>query len=58
MTVYFADVEGYRYREIAAMTNVPVGTVMSRLARGRRRLRELLVDVSTLYQRVSTVTGE
>jgi RNA polymerase sigma-70 factor, ECF subfamily len=58
MTVYFADVEGYRYREIAAMTNVPVGTVMSRLARGRRRLRELLVDVSALHQRVSTVTGE
>ena len=57
MAVYFADVEGYRYREIAAMTNVPVGTVMSRLARGRRRLRELLVDVSAHRQRVSTVTG-
>jgi RNA polymerase sigma-70 factor (ECF subfamily) len=58
MTVYFAVVEGYRYREIATMTNVPVGTVMSRLARGRRRLRELLVDVSALHQRVTTVTGE
>jgi RNA polymerase sigma-70 factor (ECF subfamily) len=58
MTVYFADVEGYRYREIAIMTNVPVGTVMSRLTRGRRGLRELLVDVSTLHQRVSTVTSE
>jgi RNA polymerase sigma-70 factor, ECF subfamily len=58
MTVYFADVEGYRYREIAAMTNVPVGTVMSRLARGRRRLRDLLADVSALRQRVSTVTAE
>jgi RNA polymerase sigma-70 factor, ECF subfamily len=58
MTVYFADVEGYRYREIATMTNVPVGTVMSRLARGRRRLRELLVDVSTQRRRVSTVPGE
>jgi RNA polymerase sigma-70 factor (ECF subfamily) len=57
MTVYFADVEGYRYREIAAMTSVPVGTVMSRLARGRRRLRELLADVSTQHQRVSTVTS-
>ena len=56
MAVYFADVEGYRYREIAALTNVPVGTVMSRLARGRRRLRELLVDVSAHRQRVSTVT--
>ena len=40
------------------MTNVPVGTVMSRLARGRRRLRELLVDVSALRQRVGPVTGE
>jgi len=58
MTVYFADVEGYSYREIAALTNVPVGTVMSRLARGRRRLRELLADVSARPQRVNTVTGE
>jgi RNA polymerase sigma-70 factor (ECF subfamily) len=58
MAVFFADVEGYRYREIAALTNVPVGTVMSRLARGRRRLRELLADVSAQRQRVSTVTGE
>jgi RNA polymerase sigma-70 factor, ECF subfamily len=58
MTVYFADVEGYSYREIAALTNVPVGTVMSRLARGRRRLRELLADVSAEHQRVNTVTGE
>lgn len=58
MAVYFADVEGYRYREIAALTNVPVGTVMSRLARGRRQLRELLTDVSVQRQRVSTVTSE
>jgi RNA polymerase sigma-70 factor (ECF subfamily) len=58
MAVYFADVEGYRYREIAELTNVPIGTVMSRLARGRRRLRELLADVSAQRQRVSTVTGE
>lgn len=58
MTIYFADVEGYRYREIATMTNVPVGTVMSRLSRGRRRLRELLADVSARRQRVNTVTGE
>ena len=56
MTVYFADVEGYRYREIAALTNVPVGTVMSRLARGRRRLRELLANASDLG-RVYRVTG-
>ncbi|OMC04534.1 hypothetical protein A5733_22065 [Mycobacterium sp. NS-7484] len=44
--VYYADVEGYHYREIAALMGTPVGTVMSRLARGRKRLRELLADVA------------
>ena len=43
-TVYLADVEGYTYQEIASITAVPVGTVMSRLHRARRRLRELLHD--------------
>nr|WP_273734316.1 sigma-70 family RNA polymerase sigma factor [Mycolicibacterium septicum] len=46
VTVYLADVEGYPYREIAALMGTPIGTVMSRLARGRRRLRELLDDVA------------
>ena len=40
--VHLADVEGFGYREIAAVMRCPVGTVMSRLHRGRRRLRELL----------------
>ena len=46
MVVYFADVERLRYREIATLMNTPVGTVMSRLHRGRRRLRELLADTA------------
>lgn len=46
VTVYLADVEGYAYREIASLMGTPIGTVMSRLARGRRRLRELLSDVA------------
>ncbi len=42
--VYLADVEGYAYREIADITGTSVGTVASRLYRGRRRLRDLLQD--------------
>lgn len=45
-TVYLADVEGLRFREIAALTGIPIGTVMSRLHRARRQLRRLLSDVA------------
>jgi RNA polymerase sigma-70 factor (ECF subfamily) len=41
-TVYLADAEGYKYTEIAELTGVPLGTVMSRLHRGRKKLREWL----------------
>jgi RNA polymerase sigma-70 factor (ECF subfamily) len=44
LAVYFADVEGFSYQEIADIMKTPVGTVMSRLHRGRRMLRERLTD--------------
>jgi RNA polymerase sigma-70 factor (ECF subfamily) len=44
LAVYLADVEGFSYQEIADIMKTPVGTVMSRLHRGRRLLRDKLTD--------------
>lgn len=46
-TLLLKDIEGFRYREIAEMLGVPIGTVMSRLHRGRRLLRESLKTYAT-----------
>jgi RNA polymerase sigma-70 factor (TIGR02947 family) len=43
--VFYADVQGYTYAETAAILNIPMGTVMSRVSRGRQRLRIALAHL-------------
>ena len=54
LAVYLADVEGFAYKEIAEIMDTPIGTVMSRLHRGRRQLRDLLAD----YVRANDLLSE
>ena len=44
MAVYYADVEGFPYKEIAEIMDTPIGTVMSRLHRARQQLQKSLYD--------------
>lgn len=53
MAVYLADVEGFSYREIAEMMGTPIGTVMSRLNRGRTALRASLAEYAREHGLVS-----
>lgn len=57
MAVLLADVEGFAYKEIAEILDVPIGTVMSRLHRGRRALQKALYEFGRARGLVGT-TGE
>lgn len=47
--IIMADLEDFSYREISEKLNIPMGTVMSRLCRGRRLLRNMLTDYAASY---------
>ena len=57
LAVYLADVEGFAYQEIADIMKTPIGTVMSRLHRGRRMLRDLLADYAAERGISAAATG-
>jgi RNA polymerase sigma-70 factor (ECF subfamily) len=57
IAVYFADIAGYSYKEIAEMMHTRQGTVSSRLNRGRKQLRDLLFDSPVTQQRTAVKEG-
>ena len=57
MAVLLADVEGFSYKEIAEIMEVPIGTVMSRLHRGRRALEKALHDFGMARGLVTAKSG-
>ncbi len=58
MPVYLADVEEFSYKEVAEILDVPIGTVMSRLHRGRKALHKLLFDYATEHGLVEPADKE
>lgn len=58
MAVLLADVEGFAYKEIAEILDVPIGTVMSRLHRGRKRLERELYDFAVARGLTDAADGD
>ncbi|MGO8864159.1 MAG: sigma-70 family RNA polymerase sigma factor [Acidimicrobiales bacterium] len=57
IAVLLADVEGFSYKEISEITDVPIGTVMSRIHRGRRALQKALHDIAAARGLVGSTSG-
>jgi RNA polymerase sigma-70 factor (ECF subfamily) len=57
LPVLLADVEGFSYKEIAEILDIPIGTVMSRLHRGRKAMQRALFDFATARGLAGTRTG-
>jgi RNA polymerase sigma-70 factor (ECF subfamily) len=58
MPVMLADVEDFSYKEIAEMLDIPIGTVMSRLHRGRKAMQKALADFATERGLISTPASD
>jgi RNA polymerase sigma-70 factor, ECF subfamily len=57
IAIYLADVEGFRYQDIAEIMGTPIGTVLSQLRRGRRWLRAQLSSYALARGLLSKPTG-